>query len=99
MYEFFSDTRNAAIQPISSGSARRLSNDMPAIDLRTWSTVVPRRAATRSARGPQLSVLTVPGARLFTSTLNGARSLAVSLVKPAMAALVSVVEYAPGDRH
>src|SRR3974377_813247 len=99
MYEFFSETRKAAIQPISSGSAKRLSNDIPASDLRTWSTAVPRKLATRSARGPQLSVLTVPGARLLTSTLNGARSLARSLVKPMIAEFVRVVEYAPGESN
>jgi hypothetical protein len=35
MYEFFSDTRNAAIHPISSGSAKRFSNDIPASVFRT----------------------------------------------------------------
>src|SRR5450759_1440191 len=53
--------------------------------------------AIRSARGPQLSVLTVPGARLLTSTLNGASSFATNLVNPIIAAFDNVVEYAPNE--
>src|ERR1019366_8447353 len=96
MYEFFSDTRNAASQPISSGLPRRLSIAIPESAARTSSTVLPRAFAIRSARGPQLSTAIVPGQRLLTNMLNGARSFAMSLLNPMMAALDSVVDSAPG---
>src|SRR5450756_1740935 len=97
MYEFFSDTRNAAIHPISSGLPRRLSIVIPDSAPRTSSTVLPRALAIRSARGPQLSTSTVPGQRLLTNILNGARSFAMSLLNPMIAALDSVVDSAPGN--